>query len=133
MLVLGRVEDGAAAVGAAGDDDADLAGVVDESLEHERLGLERLPGRREVGGRAEHGLALAVIAEPGGLQDGGEADPDHGGFQLGQAADRGPGGGGHSGIAQERFLGDAVLADAEAPTGRGVRGGWTAADRARWR
>src|SRR5687767_961342 len=68
--VLSRVEGGNAAVEAAGDDDGDFLVERDESLEHERFWFESGEGLSGLPAFSDRALALAVVAEASGLEDG---------------------------------------------------------------
>src|SRR5207253_10763055 len=54
-------------------DDRDLALEVNERFDDSLLTLERFDRARRVFMRSDERLPLAVVAEPGGLQDGGAA------------------------------------------------------------
>ena len=62
MPVLHGVEGRDRAVRAAGDDDADLLREIDEAFQHQRLRGQPLPGRRQIVGRAQRRLTLAVVS-----------------------------------------------------------------------
>ena len=65
VVVLHRVEDRHRSVRAAGHDDADFAGEIDETLEDQRLGGEFGEAGGDVAGFAQQGLALAVVPRGG--------------------------------------------------------------------
>ena len=71
MLVLGDVEAFDLAVGGARRDHRNLALERHEGLEDRRSGAELVPELAEIAAVADHGLALAVIAEAAGLEHGG--------------------------------------------------------------
>ena len=69
-------------VATAHGDDREFAVERHEAFEDERPAAELLPRRLAVGRRAEHGLPLAVVAEPACLQHGGQADVADGGVEV---------------------------------------------------
>ena len=89
--VLGGLEGGDGAVEAARDDDRDLAQEGHEGLEHQRHGRQRREGGRGVARAADEPLALAVVAEPRRLEDGGRADLPEFGAERGERGDGGEG------------------------------------------
>ena len=113
VAVLHGVEEGAAAVLAAGDDDADLAGVVDEAFEDEGFGVEGGPGGGRVGLGSGGRLGLCRRSRGGWFSGrrGGRSSAVAS-CRAVSVVDGAPGGGGDAGVAEEGFLGDAVLADA---------------------
>ena len=60
----------------------------DEAFEHQRVGRQHLEGERGLFHVADDALALAVIAEPRGLQHGGRADLVEFGFEPVEVGDR---------------------------------------------
>ena len=62
---------------------------IDELLVQERSAAERLPGFVEIGALADHGLSLAVVAKPPGLEHTGQADAFAGALQRCAAGDCG--------------------------------------------
>ena len=75
VAVLHGVEGGIGAVLAARGDHADLLGEVDETFQDQGFGDSAAKAGGKVAGLAQHRLALAVVAEPRGLQHRGQTDP----------------------------------------------------------
>ncbi len=75
MMVLDQRVGGGGAVTCAHGDDRQLAIETHERFEQRRQFAHRTPGVLGEQRIADHRLALAVVAEPPGLQDGGRADP----------------------------------------------------------
>src|SRR6185312_9950109 len=100
-------------------DHADLLGEIDETLQDQRLRAQFGEGRRELGWVAQQRLALAVIAQPRGLEDRRQAVPGGRLPQLRQRLDRRPRRGAGAGAVEEALLRDPVLADPQ-DRGRGA-------------
>ena len=101
-----------AAVEAAGDQDRELVVEGYERFEH-RGAADRVPrGLRGVG-RVDLDLALAVVAEAGGLQHGGGTDRRQASAQAVEAVDCGPGRWTAADALHEAFFADPLLRDAE--------------------
>ncbi|MNT71414.1 hypothetical protein D3C72_2098950 [compost metagenome] len=81
--ILGGVEGANLAGGVAGDDDGDFLVEGHEGFEHQRLGRQLGKGGRGVGALADDALALAIIAQARGLEDGGQAKDVDGGVEVG--------------------------------------------------
>jgi hypothetical protein len=96
--------------GRARDDHADLVRERQHLLEHAGDAAEALPGLRELGARAHAGLALAVVAEAGGLQDAGQQIGIDG-RERGLGIDQRVRGARDAAAHEMRLLGRAVLAD----------------------
>src|SRR6266853_2110880 len=101
------------AADAARADDRRLAIKRDPLLIQQRCRAERAPGRPGVRGRADHGLALAVVAEPACLEHTGQADGGDGARQLRARAHGAPAGGGNPQALEQALLGHPVLAGGE--------------------
>ena len=114
MAVLDGVESGEGAILATRHDHADLLGEIDETFQDQRLRSTegRKPAARSLG-LAEQRLALAVVAQPRGLQDRRQADagrpprPGRRGFPPTATARW------HARAVQEGLLRDPVLTDAQ--------------------
>ena len=113
MLVLDQRIEARLALGAADREDRHLALERHECLEHERRGAERGPRGVDVGLRAQHPLALAVVAEATRLQHGGEAEPSDGAIEIVLARDRREAGGGNAQRREEALLVEPILAHLE--------------------
>ena len=109
MVVLDRRPARDLAVAAAHGHDRELAVERDEALEDARHIAELGPRGMEVGGLAEHGLALAVVAPAARLQHRRKTDRVDGGDQVGERVDRPERSGRDSQGAQRLLLDDAVL------------------------
>ena len=90
-------------------------------FQHQGLGREARKGGAKILSRAQHGLALAVIAQPRGFQHRGQAEAGGGRFQLRQAFHLGPRRGGDAGLVEKAFLQKPVLAEGQNP-GAGADG-----------
>ena len=101
------------AIGAARHDDADLVGQRQPLFEHAGHALERVPGRGERGAVGHAHLALAVVAQPRGLQDAGQQRCRHSG-KLHVAIDQRERCAGHAAVDEMLLLDAAVLAHRDA-------------------
>ncbi len=110
MHILGRIETGGRAVGRACGDDRDLPVERHEAFEDQRHLSERDIGAgRIVGSGTKDALALAVVAEPAGLEHAGSAEFRKGGLEVGLAVDGMVSGGGDAAAVDEALLGETVL------------------------
>ena len=105
----GRCDD--LAVGAAGDDDADLGGERQPLLEHAGHAAERGAGRGELGPVGDPALALAVVAEARRLQDAGQQRVGDARRGRARVVDHRVRRAGDAAARERRLLGRAVLAD----------------------
>jgi hypothetical protein len=101
------------AVGAAGGDYGDLTIEVDQLFEDARLALCPAPGL--FGGRrgVDFRLALAVVAEAGGLENTGDAEGGDGRFKFGERVHLAKGGEREAVFYEELFFAEAVLGGVE--------------------
>src|SRR5206468_7960503 len=91
----------------------DLAIQIDEGLENRFAFAERRPCGREVAGRRYHQLPLSVVAERGGLQDGGAGDARRRDGQIRLGTDRCERRYRDAVLGEERLLANAMLRDGE--------------------
>ena len=109
VLVLAKVVSHDLAFKAACRDDGYLAFEGDEALENHRRGPKRAVNRSDVRAFADQRLALAVIAEPPGLEDCRAAEFRDGAHQRARILDLDEGRGLEAEIAQERLFDEPVL------------------------
>src|SRR5271157_3746619 len=118
VLVLAKVVGDDLAFEAARGDHRDFALEGDEALEDHRRWAERAMNRGDVGALADQRLALAVIAEPPGLEDRRAAELGDRTHQRARILDLDEGRDFQSEIAQERLLGQPVLGQRQRPDAR---------------
>src|SRR5690606_32793328 len=94
---------------AARHDYRDLAREIDIALEHTQLGAQRAPDFRRVGAGVDPDLALAVITEARGLEDGRRRQLAQGPHQAARAVNRPERRDRDTEIGEERLLPQPVL------------------------
>ena len=109
VRVVERLEERGRAVDAARANHRDLAGEVDERLEHALGATELLPRRHRVGVGAERYLALAVVAQRRRLQHGRTSNARHPLEQVGFAVHLEVRRDWHAVAREEPLFADAVL------------------------
>ena len=114
VAVLDRIEARHPAVRRAGNDHRDLAFDRDQRFQDRRTAVERaVPGVAQIVARRQHDLALSVIAEGLGLENGGTADQRVRRIGIGVFLDRRIGRRLQPEAAHEILFGDAVLRNLE--------------------
>ena len=101
-----------------GGDDRYLGLEADEFFDNDGLPAHRGPDGRNLRGCADLVLALAVVAERRGLDDGWRADRGHSSLELGQSRRGRERHRGKSVCLQELFLANPVLGDEQRPGSR---------------
>ena len=92
-----------------------------EAFENGGASTDRIPRHRDVGGRGDAHLALAVIAHAQRLEDRGRTDLRNRRLQFGERFDLGPGRGASANVADQGFFDRSILRDAKCGGG-GVDG-----------
>ena len=110
MQVLLQRQSDDRAVGSARDDHAHLGGQCQALLQHAGHPAQLGPGRGQGGAVGHPQLALAVVAQAGGLEDAGQQGVGDCG-EVGLAGDHRMGGTGHAAGAEVGLLGGTVLAN----------------------